>query len=77
MNDYIHLSDWAKPVKHVPRLDTETTDNVEVTIACAVQALNIYYPSDLIQWKLEQGSEHVSFAVGISPILYTGPDIQM
>ena len=32
----------------------KTSDNVEITIACAVQALNIHYIPDLIIWKLEQ-----------------------
>jgi len=55
MNDYIRYpSNWSNQVNTFHRLDNETTDNVEVTIACAVQALNIYYLPDLIQWKLEQ-----------------------
>ena len=49
MNDYIRYpSDWKNQVNTFHRLDTETTDNVEVTIACAVQALNVYYLPDLI-----------------------------
>jgi hypothetical protein len=61
MNSYIRYpSDWDNQVKTFHRLDTETTDNVEVTIACAVQALNIYYLPDLIQWKLEQGFKKVN-----------------
>ena len=35
-------------------LDTQTSDNVEITVACAVQAPNVYYLSDFIKWKLEQ-----------------------
>ena len=55
MNDYIRYpSNWENQVNTFHRLDNETSDNVEVTIACAVQALNVYYLPDFIQWKLEQ-----------------------
>ena len=61
MNDYIRYpSDWANQVNTFHRLDNETSDNVEVTIACAVQALNVYYLPDLIQWKLEQKYKKVN-----------------
>ena len=61
MNDYIRYpSDWANQVKTFHRLDNETSDNVEVTIACAVQALNVYYLPDFIQWKLEQKFKKVN-----------------
>jgi hypothetical protein len=36
-------------------LDKQTGPNVEVTVACAVQALNIYYLPDFLKWKLEEG----------------------
>ena len=39
--------------KAVHLLDN-TEDKVEVTVACAVQALNIYYVPDFIKWKLAQ-----------------------
>jgi len=55
MNDYIRYpSDWKNQVNTFHRLDNETSDNVEVTIAAAIQALNVYYLPDFIQWKLEQ-----------------------
>ena len=55
MNDYIRYpSDWENQVNTFHRLDNETSDNVEVTIAAAIQALNVYYLPDFIQWKLEQ-----------------------
>lgn len=54
MNDYIRApSKWSHMLEQFKRLD-ETGPNVEVTVACAVQALNIYYLPDFIQWKLEQ-----------------------
>lgn len=61
MNDYIrHPSKWerTKEVFHI--LDNETSDNVEITVACAVQALNIYYIPDFIKWKLEQNFKKVN-----------------
>lgn len=54
MNDYIRWPpNWDKVVKNLWLLD-KTKDNIEITIACAVQALNIYYIPDLIKWKLQQ-----------------------
>ena len=55
MNEYIRYpSIWerTKEVFHI--LDKETSDNVEVTVACAVQALNIHYIPDFIKWKMEE-----------------------
>jgi len=55
MNDYIRYpSEWSRQEEVFHLLDTQTSNNVEVTIACAVQALNVYYLPDFIQWKLEQ-----------------------
>jgi len=55
MNDYIRYpSTWSRQEEVFHLLDTQTSDNVEITIACAVQALNVYYLPDFIQWKLEQ-----------------------
>ncbi len=60
MNDYIRYpSKWKRQVKQFKLLD-ETDDNIEVTVACAVQALNIYYIPDLIGWKLEQGFKKIN-----------------
>ena len=38
----------------------KTDDNVEVTLACAVQALNIYYVPDFIEWKLNEGFKKIN-----------------
>lgn len=60
MNDYIRYpSQWDHQVKQFHLLD-KTPDNVEVTVACAVQALNIFYIPDLIKWKLEQGFKKIN-----------------
>ena len=54
MNDYIRYpSEWAHQVEMFERLDTKTSNNVEITIACAVNALNIHYIPDFLKWKLQ------------------------
>ena len=61
MNDYIRYpSDWNHQVRQIWKLNNDTTDNVEVTLACAVNALNIYYLPDFFKWKLEQGFTKVN-----------------
>ena len=61
MNDYIRYpSEWSRQEEVFHILDTQTSDNVEITIACAVQALNVYYLPDFIQWKLEQGFKKIN-----------------
>jgi len=55
MNDYIRYpSEWEHNLRQFKRLDTMTSNNVEVTIACAVNALNIYYIPDFLKWKLQE-----------------------
>lgn len=59
-NDYIRFpSKWEHQLKHFELLD-KTDDNVEVTVACAVQALNVYYIPDLIKWKLESNFKKIN-----------------
>ena len=56
MNAYIRYpSTWERTREVFHILDTQTGPNVEVTVACAVQALNIYYLPDFIKWKLQEG----------------------
>lgn len=60
MNRYIRFpSPWAKIEAQLRRLD-ESEAHVEVTIACAVQILNIYYIPDFIRWKLEQNYKKIN-----------------
>ena len=60
-NEYIrHPSKWDRTNEVFHILDNETSDNVEVTVACAVQALNIYYIPDFIKWKLTQGFKKIN-----------------
>ena len=61
MNDYIRYpSKWKRTEEVFHILDTQTSDNVELTVACAVQALNIYYIPDFIKWKLTQNFKKVN-----------------
>ena len=61
MNNYIRYpSKWDRTREVFHILDKETSNNVEVTVACAVQALNIYYIPDFIRWKLEEGFEKIN-----------------
>lgn len=58
-NDYIRYpSKWEHTLKQFERLDTKTSNNVEITIACAVNALNLYYIPEFLKWKLEKSGLH-------------------
>ncbi|MCB0366116.1 MAG: twitch domain-containing radical SAM protein [Bdellovibrionaceae bacterium] len=60
MNDYIRYpSKWSDIEAQLRRLDA-TPDNIEVTVACAIQVLNIYYLPDFIKWKLAQGYRKIN-----------------
>jgi len=61
MNEYIRYpSKWKRTEEVFHILDNETTDNVEVTVACAVNALNIFYIPDFIRWKLTQNFKKIN-----------------
>tara|TARA_B100002019_G_scaffold212634_1_gene185387 strand:- start:10301 stop:11632 length:1332 start_codon:yes stop_codon:yes gene_type:complete len=61
MNDYIRYpSKWDRTREVFHILDKQTGNNVEVTVACAVQALNIYYIPDFIKWKLNEGFNKIN-----------------
>lgn len=60
MNDYIRFpSQFHHLEKQLKKLD-ETPDNIFITIACAVQILNIYYIPDFIKWKLSQNFKKIN-----------------
>lgn len=60
-NEYIRYpSNWRRMTEVFKILDTETPPNVEVTIACAVQILNVYYIPDFLRWKLEQNFKKIN-----------------
>ncbi|MBT3235931.1 MAG: radical SAM protein [Bdellovibrionales bacterium] len=61
MNDYIRFPfAWQDTVKQFWHLDNNAPDNVEITTACAVSALNIYYLPDFVRWKVSQNFKRVN-----------------
>jgi hypothetical protein len=61
MNAYIRYpSKWSRTKEVFHILDKQTSNNVEVTVACAVQALNVYYLPDFLKWKLEEGFQKIN-----------------
>ena len=61
MNDYIRFPSRFKHLEwQLERIDRETSDSCLVTIACAVQALNIYYLPDFIKWKLNKNFKKIN-----------------
>ena len=61
MNAYIRYpSEWKRTEEVFHILDNETPNNTEITVACAVQALNIYYIPNFIKWKLTQGFKKIN-----------------
>ncbi len=61
MNSYIRYpSQWERTHEVFHILDKGTPSNTEVTIACAVQALNVYYLPDFLKWKLNEGFRKIN-----------------
>lgn len=67
-NSYIRYpSVWNDILNNLQRLD-ETGPKIEVTLACAVQVLNIMYLPEFIMWKLDQNFKKIntpSFGAGL------------
>lgn len=59
-NEYIRYpSKWKSVVNNIKLLD-ESSDNVIVNLACAVQVLNISSISELAQWKIDQNFKKIN-----------------
>lgn len=59
-NDYIRYpSKWDLITKNIQLLD-DTPETITVNIACAVQALNICYLDELVEWKLSQNFKKIN-----------------
>ncbi len=59
-NDYIRYpSKWEEIEKNLHILDN-TGNNIIVNVACAVQALNILYLDELVDWKMSQNFKKVN-----------------
>ena len=60
-NYYIRYpSEWDTIVKNLHRLDN-TPDNVQVSIATAIQILNIKHLPDFARWKIQQNFRKINF----------------
>lgn len=60
-NWYIRYpSDWATIEKNLYKLDN-TPDNIQVSIATAIQILNIKHLPDFARWKIKQNFRKVNF----------------
>ena len=60
-NYYIRYpSDWVIIEKNLHKLDN-TPDNIQVSIATAIQILNIKHLADFARWKIEQNFKKVNF----------------
>jgi MoaA/NifB/PqqE/SkfB family radical SAM enzyme len=60
-NYYIRYpSEWNTIVKNLHRLDN-TPDNIQVSIATAIQILNIKHLPDFARWKIEQNFRKINF----------------
>lgn len=69
-NWYIRYpSDWDTIVKNLHKLDN-TPDNIQVSIATAIQILNIKHLTDFARWKIQQNFKKVN--LGLVP-----GDVQM
>lgn len=59
-NSYIRFpSDWNSILNNLHRLDN-TSSKIEVTLACAVQILNVMYIPEFINWKLDQNFKKIN-----------------
>ncbi len=59
-NDYIRYpSNWSRQEEVFWLLDS-TSDNVEITTATTIMALNIGYIPEFVQWKVQQGFKKIS-----------------
>ena len=59
-NDYIRYpSKWEHITHNLHKLDN-TPDNIIVNIACAVQAMNVLYLNELVDWKMSQNFKKIN-----------------
>jgi len=64
-------TEWDTVVKNLHILDTAPA-NIETTIACAVQVLNIKHIPDFIKWKLTQGFKRINLNDNIAGETHSG-----
>lgn len=64
-------TNWDVILKNLKLLD-DTPDNIEVTIACAVQILNIKHIPDFIKWKVTQNFKKINLNKTIIGEIHSG-----
>ena len=76
-NHYIRFpTDWDVLTNNLRKLD-DTPDNIQVSIATAIQILNIKHLPDLAKWKIEQGFKKINFENTIYGVQAGGGIINM
>jgi len=76
-NYYIRYpSDWNTIINNLERLDN-TPSNIHVSIATAIQILNIKHLPDLAKWKIKQNYKKINFTNTIGGIEAGGGIINM
>jgi sulfatase maturation enzyme AslB (radical SAM superfamily) len=76
-NYYIRYpSDWATIEKNLHKLDN-TPDNIQVSIATAIQILNIKHLADFAKWKITQNFKKVNLENTVGGIQAGGGIINM
>jgi len=75
MGDRLHYirypTDWETVVKNLHLLDN-APENIETTIACAVQLLNIKHIPDFIKWKISQNFKKINLNQNIVGEIHSG-----
>ena len=67
-NHYIRFpTDWDKLVSNLHKLDN-TPSNIHVSLATAIQILNIKHLPELAKWKIQQGFKKINFENNIGGI---------
>lgn len=76
-NHYIRYpSDWATIEKNLQRLDN-TPDNIQVSIATAIQVLNIKHLVDFAKWKITQNFKKINLENTIGGVQAGGGIVNM
>ena len=63
--------DWATVDQNLKLLDAAPT-NIETTIACAVQILNIKHIPDFIKWKINSGFKRINLSDNVLGETHSG-----
>lgn len=76
-NHFIRFpTDWNTLTKNLRKLDN-TPDNIQVSLATAIQILNIKHLPDLAKWKIEQDFKKINFENNIDGVQAGGGIVNM